>query len=101
MYHLESSIKLASLIIGSSYSVHGPGSLIGTPDKAEHVRKKRIFIQGFSDSAIREHEPKVYTYINQFCDMLLDATVTDDGWTSSKNLTRLCKYYDLIMHLND
>ncbi|KAH8595992.1 cytochrome P450 [Bisporella sp. PMI_857] len=75
-----------------SYSIHGPGSLIGTPDKAEHARKKRIFSQGFSDTALREHEPKVIDLVNLFSEKLLEDKVTSDGWTKPKNLSDWCTY---------
>ena len=76
----------------SSYKVHGPGSLLGLCDKTEHAQKKKIFIQGFSDAAIREHEPKVVEIVETFCEKLLEDISPATGWTDAKNLTDWCEY---------
>jgi hypothetical protein len=77
-----------------SYVIHGQGNFLGLRNKAEHSRKKRIFGQGFSEAAIRGHEPKVIENVNLFCEKISDnALITSDskGWSTVKDMTDWCK----------
>lgn len=76
-----------------SYAVHGQGNLIGIQDKAEYASMKKIFQQGFSDSANREHEPKVIQEIDTFIEKISENESPDaskDGWSSPKNMSLWC-----------
>jgi cytochrome P450 len=76
-----------------SYVIHGPGNMLGLRDKAEHARKKRIFAQGFSDAAVREHEPKIIKLVNSFCHMIsgFDTHGSDfKGWSVPRDMTKWC-----------
>ena len=90
----------------ASYVVHGPGNLLGYRDKAVYARKKRIFAQGFSDAAIREHEPKVREMIGVFCDKMLEndevekGEMKKGGWSTAKNMTLWCKSYYILVKLS-
>lgn len=67
--------------------------MIGIQDKAEYAKNKKIFQQGFSDTAIREHEPKVIQEVNTFIEKLSDNETPEksaDGWTNPKNMTLWC-----------
>lgn len=78
-----------------SYAVHGQGNLIGIQDKAEYASMKKIFQQGFSDSANREHEPKVIQEIDTFIEKISENESPDaskDGWSSPKNMSLWCNY---------
>jgi hypothetical protein len=75
--------------------VHGPGNLIGIQDKKDYAKKKRIFQQGFSDTALRRHEPKVIKEIDVFCDTVLQNKTTREassgGWAEAKDMNIWCK----------
>ncbi|RDW62507.1 hypothetical protein BP5796_10809 [Coleophoma crateriformis] len=80
---------------GPSYVMHGPGNLIGVRDKKYFARLKRIFSQGFSDSALRDHEPKVRKQIDIFCNRMEDEQALEkgsSGWTLAKNMSKWCNY---------
>lgn len=54
---------------------------------------KKIFQQGFSDSANREHEPKVIQEINTFIEKISENKTPDaskDGWTNPRNMSLWC-----------
>jgi hypothetical protein len=73
--------------------VHGMTNLIGIQDKKEYAKSKKIFQQGFSDAANRDHEPKVIQKINIFIEKLSENETPDkytDGWTNPKNMTLWC-----------
>ena len=74
--------------------IHGKGNMLGIRDKSEHSRKKRIFCLGFSDSALRNHEPKVLEMINLFCENIGDSSSNkknSDGWSTAKDMTGWCE----------
>ncbi|KAL3421802.1 cytochrome p450 [Phlyctema vagabunda] len=80
-----------------SYEIHGEGNLIGLRDKKHFARFKRIFSQGFSEAALREHEPKVLKQIDTFCEkVLLDESAEGEGkssgWSSYKNMSEWSNY---------
>lgn len=68
--------------------------MIGVRDKRHYARLKRIFSQGFSDAAIREHEPKVLGQIEAFCEKLSDGSdgKSESGWGGVKDMTLWCKF---------
>jgi cytochrome P450 len=76
-----------------SYIVHGKTNLIGIQDKTDYARCKKIFQQGFSDTAIREHEPKVIQEIDTFIEKISENETLDgltDDWTNPKNMALWC-----------
>lgn len=76
-----------------SYMIHGVTNLIGITDKTQYARNKKIFQQGFSDSAIREHEPKVIREVNTFIEKMSENETTErepNGWTNPKNMALWC-----------
>ncbi|KUJ22174.1 cytochrome P450 [Mollisia scopiformis] len=78
-----------------SYKVHGQGNLIGIQDKAEYAWNKKIFQQGFSDTAIREHEPKVIKEIDTFIEKLSENETPEkngNNWTNPKNMALWCNW---------
>jgi hypothetical protein len=77
----------------NSYRVHGAGNLIGIRDKKVYAKKKKIFQQGFSDAAIREHEVKIVREINTFCEKIEENELpekTVGGWSNVKNMSAWC-----------
>ena len=76
-----------------SYMVHGPGNIIGIQDKKAFARKKRILGQGFSDAALREHEPKVLEHIKSFCEKVSDVEFESESrqWSTARKMTLWCK----------
>jgi len=81
-----------------SYDVHGPGNLIGIQDKKDYAAKKKIFQLGFSDAALRKHEPKVIHEIETFCEKLTEdesSKEQTDGWTLPKNMNAWSKHTTL------
>jgi hypothetical protein len=81
-----------------SYIIHGQGNLIGIQDKKDYAAKKKIFQLGFSDAALRKHEPKVIHEIETFCEKMVEnksskdeTDETDDGWTTPKNMNEWSK----------
>ncbi|OWP05009.1 cytochrome P [Marssonina coronariae] len=80
-----------------SYMVHGQGNLLGIQDKTEYARNKKIFQQGFSDTANREHEHKFIPVINTFVDKISENGIQtyvegQGGWTEPKNMALWCTY---------
>jgi hypothetical protein len=78
-----------------SYKVHGPGNLLGIRDKKVYAKKKKIFQQGFSDSAIREHEVKINREINTFCEKISENELSEKtvgGWSNVKNMSLWCMF---------
>lgn len=78
-----------------SYLVHGMTNLIGIQDKKEYARSKKIFQQGFSDTANREHEPKITQEIDTFIEKISENETpgkTPDGWSNPKNMTLWCMF---------
>jgi cytochrome P450 len=78
-----------------SYQVHGRGNLLGIQDKKDYAKKKRIFQQGFSDTALRRLEPKVIREINVFCDKMTENESSKEGtggWSKAKNINLWCKH---------
>jgi hypothetical protein len=82
--------NLKKVVKAPSYKAHEEGNLIGIRDKKEFATKKKIFQLGFSDAALRKHEPKVIREIEIFCDKLVENDGSDhalaDGWTGPKNI---------------
>lgn len=74
-----------------SYIVHGDGNLLGITDKTWYARYKKIFSQGFSDNANREHEPKVIGVIDTFIEKISEDATTD-GWSSPQNMSLWCNW---------
>lgn len=83
-----------------SYVVHGPGNLIGIRDKKDYAKKKKIFQQGFSDSALRRHEPTMIKQIDIFCKVLLDEPGKPPRkpgeWTEAKDMNSWCMSLDPV-----
>jgi hypothetical protein len=78
-----------------SYLVHGMTNLIGIQDKKEYARSKKIFQQGFSDTANREHEPKIIREIDTFIEKISENETPEkipDGWSNPKNMTLWCMF---------
>jgi hypothetical protein len=83
-----------------SYKVHGPGNLLGIRDKKVYAKKKKIFQQGFSDSAIREHEVKIKREINTFCEKISENELSEKtvgGWSNVKNMSLWCMFSPLVL----
>ncbi|KAH8651813.1 cytochrome P450 [Tricladium varicosporioides] len=81
-----------------SYTVHGETNLIGIQDKTQYARAKKIFQQGFSDSANREHEPKVVQEVDIFVGKMLEGETKTGGkgdgmWTEAKDMSVWCNYF--------
>lgn len=80
----------------ASYAVHGPGNLIGIRDKRDYAKKKKIFQQGFSDAALRKHEPTMIGQIDIFCRLLLEnesgKPVKQGEWTESRDMNSWCMF---------
>lgn len=72
--------------------VHGETNLIGIQDKAAYAKSKKIFQHGFSDTANREHEPKVVEEVNIFIEKMSEneGEKGTDGWTNPKNMSLWC-----------
>jgi hypothetical protein len=73
--------------------VHGERNLIGMQNKAEYAKSKKIFQHGFSDTANREHEPKVIQEIDTFIEKISENETPEkntDGWTNLKNMSEWC-----------
>jgi hypothetical protein len=75
--------------------VHGKTNLIAIQDKVYYASQKKIFQQGFSDTANREHEPKVIRVIDTFIEKLSENETPEvplgtDGWTNPKNMSLWC-----------
>jgi hypothetical protein len=82
-----------------SYKVHGPGNLLGIRDKKVYAKKKKIFQQGFSDSAIREHEVKINKEIKTFCEKISENELSEKtvgGWSNVKNMSLWCMVSPLV-----
>lgn len=78
-----------------SYKVHGNTNLIGIQDKKQYAKQKKIMQQGFSDSANREHEPKVIREIDTFIEKISENEIPskdNDGWSNPKNMTLWCEF---------
>ena len=82
--------QLKNVRKSDSYQVHGPGNLIGIRDKKDYAKKKKIFQQGFSDTALRRHEPKVLREIDTFCSKMVEDAPAG-GWSSAWDMNRWCK----------
>jgi phage-related tail protein len=79
---------------GKNYEIHGHTNLIGIQDKKDYAKSKKIFQQGFSDTANREHEPKVTGEIDTFIEKISENETPNestDGWTNPKNMSLWCK----------
>jgi hypothetical protein len=71
-----------------SYKVHGgKDNLLGLQDKARYSRKKRIYAQSFSDTAIRVYEPKFIENIDIFCEKMIDGP---NDWSEPKDMSQWC-----------
>jgi hypothetical protein len=82
-----------------SYKVHGPENLLGIRDKKVYAKKKKIFQQGFSDSAIREHEVKIKREVNTFCEKISENELSEKtvgGWSNVKNMSLWCMFSPLV-----
>lgn len=76
-----------------SYTVHGLTNLIGIQDKKEYAKQKKIMQPGFSDSANREHEPKVIREIGTFIEKISENETAEKGtggWSGPRNMTLWC-----------
>jgi hypothetical protein len=70
-------------------------NLIGIQDKKEYTKVKKIMQPGFSDSANREHEPKVIREIETFIEKISENETSEkatDGWSNPKNMTLWCMF---------
>ncbi len=78
-----------------SYIIHGKTNLIVICDKTEYTRSKKIFQQGFSDTANREHKPRVIQEIDTFLEKISENETPEDspdGWTNPKNMSLWCMF---------
>lgn len=82
-----------------SYDSHGIGNLLGIQDKKEYAKKKKIFQHGFSDTANREHEPKMIEEINTFVEKIAEneSGKSSDGWTEPKDMSLWCMHSPMTM----
>ncbi|KAH6672026.1 cytochrome P450 [Halenospora varia] len=79
-----------------SYTVHGDTNLIGIQDKTQYARAKKIFQQGFSDSANRGHEPKVVQGVDIFVGKMMENETSENesgDWTEAKDMSVWCNYF--------
>ena len=86
-----------------SYHVHGDTNLLGIQDKKFYANRKKIFQQGFSDTANREHEPKVIKVVDIFIEKISENETpgeTSDGWTNPKDMALWCKHFRLRMSIS-
>jgi hypothetical protein len=51
-----------------------------------------MFALGFSDAALRIHEPKAREMIDLFCDKLVEGVPVGE-WSEAKNMSRWCKFF--------
>lgn len=82
-----------------SYDSHGIGNLLGIQDKKEYAKKKKIFQHGFSDTANREHEPKMIEEINTFVEKIAESESgkSSGGWSEPKDMSLWCMRFQLTV----
>lgn len=82
-----------------SYDSHGIGNLLGIQDKKEYAKKKKIFQHGFSDTANREHEPKMIEEIDTFVEKMVEDEGSENAgaWTKPKDMSLWCMRSQLPM----
>ncbi|EEP79614.1 conserved hypothetical protein [Uncinocarpus reesii 1704] len=84
--------------------VHRAPNTLTVIDKNKHGKKRRIISQGFSDAALKTHEPVILKQVQQLKTQLsLDDAgrqVPSGLWTLPKNMARLGDYFTFDVMCN-
>ena len=66
-------------------------------DKQEHLFRRRILSQAFSEKALRDAENFLLNNVQTFCDQIGTGAEKPGGWTPKKNLSDWATYFGFDM----
>lgn len=82
--------------------VHRAPNTLTVIDKKKHGKKRRVISQGFSDSALKNHEVVILEQIQHLCTQLKAGEggkpVPADTWSTPKNMGRMSMCSTLLHH---